>query len=150
MSLGLHCSYVNLKCVAGSSGWEWLSTSTAKSSGVGCGCVCVVLCFAPFSVTGARLLTVPWKHKGSDWKLRVCYGKKRMTGRTAVLAPTSWVWEHFSEPVWHMQWVTFALPWFVNSSRGQEAVSALPAQPLRTGRQRLRIASVQEERKSQV
>lgn len=99
---------------------------------------------------GARLLAFPQKHKGSDWKLWVCYGKKRMTGRTAVLAPTPWIWEQFSEPVCHMQWVMFALPWLVNSSRGQEAVSALPGQPLRAGRQKVRITSVHEERKSQV
>lgn len=138
-----------LKWVAGFAGRGWLSSSKRGRSWLWV-CEHIVPCFAPFSVTGAWLLAVPRKHKGSDCKLWVCYGKKRMTGRTAVLAPTPWVWEQFCYPVWHMQWVAFALPWFANSSRGQEAVSALPGQPLRAGRHRVRIASVQEERKSQV
>lgn len=56
-----------------------------------------------------------------------------------VLAPTPRAWEWFSEPVWCTRWVTFALPWFGNSAGGQEAGSALPARPLRAGRQSARV-----------
>lgn len=56
-----------------------------------------------------------------------------------VLALTPRGWEWFSEPVWHTWWVTFALLWFGNSAGDQEAGSALPARPLRAGRQRVRV-----------
>lgn len=45
------------------------------------------LCFAQFSVTGARLLVVPQKQKAMTEELRVYHGKKRMTGGTASPSP---------------------------------------------------------------